>query len=552
MTMTEPSIQALERELAESRQTIADLRRERDAWRSCSPGLLQSAAALEALLDTSSDHFLVMDLDHRLLFANRAFQELYHRLYNRAPQRGEDLFGPMPTEGRQFWENILATTLSAGELQLDQHYFLEGGRRDIQWHGRRVLGKEGVSMGAIVYGHDITALRMTEKALRARDIQLYQAQKMEVVGALAAGAAHEFNNTLSIVLGNLELSLLEIQAGEPVRAYIDDAKIGILRAKKVARQLVDFSRKASGRREQVDVHTVVANALSLLRASIPSHIEFHQHIETCPPVSAEPALLHQMMTNLCTNAADAMEAEGGVMTVTLEHITLKGGKVPAGLSLSPGAYAKLTVVDNGCGMSASTLDHMYEPFFTTKGPGRGMGLGLTVVRSLIDDCGGCITAHSSPGRGSKFEVYLPTVIAVEPKPAAAQAPARLEGCERILFVDDEAKFVILTQRQLERMGYQVEIFTSSVRALERFQAAPDAFDLVITDVAMPKMTGEQLVNQMRRLRPVIPVILCTGYSQKVDQQSAALMGCEYLVKPVEIEDLARLIRMTLDRREATP
>jgi signal transduction histidine kinase/ActR/RegA family two-component response regulator len=552
MIMTELSIQALERELAESRQTIADLHRERDACRSSAPCLLQSAVLLEAMLETSSDHFLVMDMEHRLIFANRAFRDLFFRLYNHDLQRGDNLFAPMPPEMGQFWENVLASTHSSGELQFDQQYFPEEGRCDIQWYGRRVLGKEGVSMGAAMYGRDITALRMTEKALRARDIQLHQAQKMEAVGALAAGAAHEFNNTLSIVLGNLELSLLEIQAEDPARAYLEDAKVGVLRAKKVARQLVNFSRKASGRREQVDVHTVVANALSLLRASIPSHIEFHQHIETCPPVSVEPTLLHQMMINLCTNAADAMEAEGGVMTVTLEHITLKGGKVPAGLSLSPGAYAKLTVADNGCGMSASTLDHMYEPFFTTKGPGRGMGLGLTVVRSLVDDCGGCITAHSRPGRGSKFEVYLPTVIPAEPRPAEAQAPATLEGCERILFIDDEPRFVILTQRQLERMGYQVEIFTSSVRALERFQAAPDAFDLVITDVAMPKMTGEQLVNQMRRLRPALPVIFCTGYSQKVDQQSAALMGCEYLVKPVEFEDLARLIRMTLDRREARP
>ena len=534
--------------MAESRQTITDLRRQVEASQDWTPGLLQSAVLLEAMLDNSGDHFLIMDLEHRLIFANRPFRELFFKLYNHALQCGEDICGPMPAERRQSWENALAKTASAGELQFDQQYFLEGGRCDIQWHGRRVSDKAGVGVGAVMYGRDITALRTTEKALRSRVSQLHQAQKMEAVGALAAGAAHEFNNTLSIVLGNLELSLLEIHAGDAARAYLDDAKIGVLRAKKVARQLVDFSREANGRHRKVEVHSIAANALSLLRASVPSHIEFHQHIESCPPVSAEPALLHQMMINLCTNAADAMETEGGVMTVTLEHITLKDGKVPASLPLSPGAYAKLTVADSGCGMTPQTLEHIYEPFFTTKGPGRGMGLGLSVVRSAVDDCGGCITAHSKSGRGSKFEVYLPAAIPVEPEPAQAQPPVRLEGHERILFVDDEAKFVILTQRQLERLGYQVEIFTSSVRALERFEAAPDAFDLVITDVAMPKMTGEHLVNQMRRIRPALPVILCTGYSQKVDQQSAVLMGCEYLVKPVEFEDLARMIRVALDRR----
>ena len=534
--------------MAESRQTVAALRRQIEAIRDQTPGLLQSAVPLETMLDASGDHLLVMDLSHRLIFANRAFRDLFFKLYNHTLQGGEDIFGPMPAERRRFWENALAETISTGELQFDQQYFLTGGRWDIQWHGRRVSDKAGVAVGAVMYGRDMTALRTTEKALRARDIQLHQAQKMEAVGALAAGAAHEFNNTLSIVLGNLELSLLEIPAGDTARGYIDDAKIGVLRAKKVARQLVEFSRNTNGRRRKVDVHNVVANALSLLRASIPSHIEFHQHIETCPPVSAEPTLLHQMVINLCTNAADAMEAEGGVLTVTLEHITLKRGKVPANLPLSPGAYAKLTVADNGCGMTPHTLAHIYEPFFTTKGPGRGMGLGLSVVRGVVDDCGGSITTQSRAGRGSKFEVYLPAVIPAEPKPGQAQSPVQLEGHERILFVDDEAKFVILTQRQLERMGYQVEIFTSSVRALERFEAAPDAFDLVITDVAMPKMTGEHLVNRMRRIRPALPVILCTGYSQKVDQQSAALMGCEYLVKPVEFEDLARMIRVALDRR----
>ena len=264
---------------------------------------------------------------------------------------------------------------------------------------------------------------------------------------------------------------------------------------------------------------------------------------------ADPSHIHQLIINLCTNAADAMDENGGVMTVTLEHITLKTGKVPGNLPLAPGQYAKLTVADTGCGMDGETFNRLYEPFFTTKGPDRGSGMGLVASQDLVHSYGGCIVSHTKPGRGSKFEVYLPTVAPqTQGEDALAHDPAAMMGNERILLVDDEPRFVFLTQRQLASMGYKVEMFTSSMHALERFKAAPDDFDLVITDVAMPKITGENLVKQLRLLRPTLPVILCTGYSEKMDQQTAAILGCEYLVKPFEIEQLAYLIRKTLDKR----
>jgi CheY-like chemotaxis protein len=198
-------------------------------------------------------------------------------------------------------------------------------------------------------------------------------------------------------------------------------------------------------------------------------------------------------------------------------------------------------------MESDTLQRVYEPFFTTKNLDQGSGLGLAIVHSVVKSYGGSIVAHTKLGRGSKFEVYLPSM--PEPKPETSPLPDidSLKGNERILFVDDEPKFVIVTQRQLEFMGYNVEIFTSPIGALERFKAAPDDFDLVISDVAMPKMTGENLVKQMRQIRPGLPVILCTGYSDKVDKQAASLLQCEYALKPIEIEYLAQMIRRTLDK-----
>jgi signal transduction histidine kinase/ActR/RegA family two-component response regulator len=446
----------------------------------------------------------------------------------------------------EFWRGVFQRTFASGWHKFDQQYIIQNQRYDIEWFSSRLLKDDGSILGISVVGRDITSRRMAEEALRERNAQLHHAQKMEAVGTLAGGVAHEFNNVLSIVLGNIELAAMDMYNDHPQRKYMDEAKSGILRAKEVVRQLLDFSRKSKGQQLYVELHAIVANALKLLRSSIPAHIEFHQLIDQCPPILADPVHIHQVIINLCTNAAEAMDEDGGVLTVTLEHIKFKHNKVPAGLTLGPGMYARLTVADNGCGMEEDELERVFEPFFTTKESNQSSGLGLSVVHGIVKRHAGEITAQSKLGKGSTFVIYLPTVEQAAHKSIAAE-PESLMGDESILFVDDEPKVVVVVEQMLKALGYTVEAFTNPRVAIDRFEQGPDDFDMVISDIAMPKITGEKLIKQVRLTRPDIPAILVTGYSEKIDQSSAADLGCLFAIKPLTQIELGELVRKAFDQ-----
>jgi CheY-like chemotaxis protein len=266
---------------------------------------------------------------------------------------------------------------------------------------------------------------------------------------------------------------------------------------------------------------------------------------------ADPAHIHQVIINLCTNAAEAMNEDGGVLTVTLEPITFRPNKVPSGLTLGPGNYAKLTVSDSGCGIEAETLDRVFEPFFTTKQANRSSGLGLSVVHGIVKRHAGEIAAKSNPGEGSTFVVYLPTVEQAVRKSITIE-PEAMTGDERILFVDDEPKVVVIIERQLKALGYRVEAFTNPIRAYDRFESAPEEFDVIISDIAMPKLTGEKLIKQARLIRPDIPAILVTGYSEKIDKYSAMALDCLFAIKPLTQVELGSLVRKVIDRKTGRP
>jgi PAS domain S-box-containing protein len=510
-----------------------------------------SRTAMASLLETTKDLIAVVDAESNLLFANSAIRRFFNKLFGKKLIPNVRVFDLHPPERVEFWRGVFQKTFATGWHKFDQQYILESRRYDIEWFSSRVLKDDGSTLGISVVGRDITSRRRAEEALRERNAQLHHAQKMEAVGTLAGGVAHEFNNVLSIVLGNIELAAMDLYNEHPLRTYLDDAKSGILRAKNVVRQLLDFSRKSEGQQLYIEFHTIVSNAMKLLRSSIPAHIEFHQLINQCPPILADPAHIHQVIINLCTNAAEAMNEDGGVLTVTLEPITFRPNKVPSGLTLGPGNYAKLTVSDSGCGIEAETLDRVFEPFFTTKQANRSSGLGLSVVHGIVKRHAGEIAAKSNPGEGSTFVVYLPTVEQAVRKSITIE-PEAMTGDERILFVDDEPKVVVIIERQLKALGYRVEAFTNPIRAYDRFESAPEEFDVIISDIAMPKLTGEKLIKQARLIRPDIPAILVTGYSEKIDKYSAMALDCLFAIKPLTQVELGSLVRKVIDRKTGRP
>jgi len=381
------------------------------------------------------------------------------------------------------------------------------------------------------------------------EMRLRQAQKMESLGTLAGGIAHEFNNILSIILGNNELAMMDIPAHHPVSQYLNEIHTASIRARDMVRQLLTFSRKDMRRREPLNFAAAIEKSLNLIRASIPAHIEIAQRIETdLDWVEANATQIDQILINLCTNAADAMTTENGRIVIETVNETLDAEQANAlGLS-GVGTYVKLTVSDNGCGMPQDIMDRIFEPYYTTKETGKGTGVGLSVVHGIVEQHHGAISVSSKPGAGAVFTLWFPTYkgpMIESPKPVQ-DLPG---GTERILMVDDEAPLLNLGKERLERLGYQVTTTTNATEALEMFLTDQGGFDLVITDMAMPGMTGAQLAAQLIAGRPDVPIILCTGYSELISEEKAREIGISaFAMKPLDGSELATQVRQVLDQR----
>ena len=377
------------------------------------------------------------------------------------------------------------------------------------------------------------------------EAQLRQAQKMEAIGTLAGGIAHDFNNILGAIMGYTELAMSGIEKNSLPHLNLREAMFAAERAKELVKQILAFSRQAEQEFKPVQVKQIVKESLKLLRASIPTTVEIRQDIRSDALVSADPTQIHQVMMNLCANAEHAMRQNGGVLAVKLEDVELDESSVNAYQDLKPGAYVKLSVSDTGCGMPGHVLERVFDPFFTTKQEGEGSGMGLSVVHGIVESSGGIIRAKSRPGQGTIFTVCLPVI---ERHPVREIIPEKPDptGNERVLFVDDEPALVNISKQILESLGYDVTTRTSSIEALELFKTRSDQFDLVITDMTMPHMTGEELAAECMRVKPGIPVILCTGFTAKIDENAAMAMGIRaFVTKPVLRKDIALTIRKVL-------
>lgn len=416
-----------------------------------------------------------------------------------------------------------------------------------------VFSPEGRNLGRRVSNRDISRYKRAQAEKVELEGQLRQAQKMEAIGTLAGGIAHDFNNILSPIIMYTEIALREMQPENALRPYMEQVLKSSRRAADLVKQILTISRQSERQRAMVQLSPMVKESLKLLRASLPATIEIRQEIVSqWDWVLADPTEIYQIIMNLCTNAAHAMADQGGVLTVGLDNVELQQEQTAHGLSLKPGNYLRLSIRDTGCGIRPELLERIFEPYFTTKAVGVGTGLGLALVHGIVENCGGGIIVATEAGKGTTFQILLPLMQAEEEGYSEPVKPMS-GGKERILLVDDEPDIVMAAQIILKRLGYEVTGLTNAQDALATFGTTPYKFDLVITDLTMPHLTGLDLAYEILALRPDIPIIACTGYGESVTLEKARALGIrEILLKPLIPAQLAEKIRQLLDARSDQP
>jgi CheY-like chemotaxis protein/two-component sensor histidine kinase len=370
---------------------------------------------------------------------------------------------------------------------------------------------------------------------------------MEAIGTLAGGIAHDFNNILSIIFGYTQLAGRQLDKDSKAQRHLKTIEEAAARAKDLVNQILLFSRKSAAGKYPLLVQPVVKEAIKLLRASLPATIEIRELIAAEDVrILADPVQLHQLLMNLCTNAFQAMRQQGGTLTVVLKPVEVDIRLAKTDPALQPGSYLLLQVSDTGAGIPAENLARIFDPFFTTRKDQAGTGLGLAVVHGIVRDQGGAILVDSSAARGTTFSVYLPRTNQ-PPAEAPGAEKSSAAGSERILLVDDEPMLAALGHDLLKALGYSVKACTSSAKALGIFKENPAAFDLVISDQTMPHLSGDELTVELLKIRPDLPVILCTGYSEIVNRANFQRCGAKKLLnKPLEKDQLGRAIRAVLD------
>jgi PAS domain S-box-containing protein len=402
------------------------------------------------------------------------------------------------------------------------------------------------------YGLDITNHKKAEKEKMELELQLGQKQKMEAIGTLAGGIAHDFNNILAAVQGYVELSLDDLTDDSPVKDNLEQILACSNRAKKLVKQILTFSRKdeQEQEKERIQISSIIKEVLGMLRSSLPATIKICRKIQAqTSMILADPTQIHQILVNLCTNASHAMRQTGGTLEVSLVDVNLESETRVGDELLEPGSYVKLCVGDTGCGMAKEVLERIFEPFFTTKNVNEGTGLGLPVVHGIVKSHDGAIAVTSAPGEGTTFEIFFPRIENEQTQDTQPPEPGSQDR-EVILLVDDEEMMVDVTERILERIGFVVVAKTNSIDALEAFQEKPDEFDLVITDQVMPNMTGTELAEKLISIRADIPVILCSGFPDKICPDELKRIGIkEFIAKPISKQEIAAIVRTVLDGKE---
>ena len=503
---------------------------------------------LNAIMNNTTDAIFIKDLQRRYILVNTATSNAIGKpVAEIVGKKDNELF---PPESEKIIHEVDSEVLGSGKQILKEEK-LETTYGETYWLANKgpYLDEEGKILGLIGISRDITTIKKAEMEKEKLQSQLRQSQKMESIGTLAGGIAHDFNNILGIILGNTELAIDDIPEWNPAKHNLEEVVKASLRAKDVIRQLLSFSRKSESTRKPIQIASVIKDSFHLIRSSLPMTIEIRCDIpDDNSTVLADPTQIHQVIINLCTNAAHAMEMDGGILEIRLRNLILDKGEALQYKDINPGSFVSISVSDTGHGISPEIKERIFDPYFTTKDIGKGTGMGLAMVHGIVKNHNGIISVYSEPGKGSTFKILLPTIGKAEEKQPEKIITLPM-GLEKILFIDDEQALVDMGQQILERLGYEVTIQTNPLEALKLFTSQPNLFDLIITDMTMPQMSGDKLTKEILKIRSDMPIILCTGFSEKINKGSSGAIGIrKYLEKPLNKRELSIAIREVLDEK----
>jgi signal transduction histidine kinase/DNA-binding response OmpR family regulator len=518
----------------------------------------ESERLLRSALDALSAHIAIIDASGRVLATNKAWREFTETYGAHAMRCNENMncfdfqinfqFDNCKDAGyADAFAGGIRTVLDNSKDLFEMEYPLNRGALGKFWFHGRVTPFPGDGERRVVVAHENITVRkraIEEKIRMAA--QLRHSYKMEAIGTLAGGIAHDFNNILSSVIGFTELSLMDVNKGGLLESNLQEVYRAGLRARDLVKQILTFARKDESHVQPTQVGTIAKEAVKLIRSIIPTSIEIRLQVDSEALVMADPTQIHQIFMNLFTNAAQAMEADGGELTVHIATTRRDRSLGSTHTSFMPGEFLRITVADTGVGIAQDKLEKIFDPYYTTKGRGEGTGLGLSVVHGIVQACNGEIAVESEAGRGTTFTIFLP--VSAQKAIAATPMPCKLPlGTERILFVDDERPIADMSRQRLSLLGYRVTVAHSSLEALDRLTAGPEDFDLIITDMTMPQMSGDRLAMEAKKINPKVTIILCTGYSKKISPAKAAAIGIDaFLMKPVAADEMAATIRKVLD------
>lgn len=521
--------------------------------------LKESETCYRLLLENARDVIWTADLELHFTYLSPSIKKLRgFTIEESILQPLDEMFTPASVE---LMKKNLATQLdveakNAGSLHNTLILELELICKDksiifIEVSSAFLKNQDGEAYGIVGIARDITGRRKAEEEKTRLQDELRQAYKMEAIGTLAGGVAHDFNNILGIILANSELAISDIKNQDYVQDSLNHIRQASLRAKEIVKQILIFSRQTSCEHKPIEMSSLIQEAYKLLRPTTPTSIEIRLNITSqFDTVMADPAQMDQVLINLCVNSVHAMKENGGVLDIELTDEIIDGKKNKKRISLSPGRYLKLIVRDTGYGMNAETLERIFDPYFTTRPPGEGTGMGLPVVQGIIKNHGGEIIMYSKPGKGTTATIYLPVAEAENKSESVISEHNLPTGNERILLVDDEEALLYAGNLILKRSGYQVVSTRDPIKALKKFRKQPD-FDLVISDMAMPHMTGDVLAAEIMKIRPDIPVIICTGFNEHMNEEKAASLGIQaFILKPFSRNDLVKTVRKVLDKNPA--